>query len=264
MREYLTLLSTIMSVGTDKKDRTGVGTRSLFGYQLRLDLAQGFPLLTTKQLPVKSVVYDLLWMIRGETNVRFLNDHGVRIWNPWADEFGEVGPVYGRQWRAWPDGSGGTIDQLQEIISLMRSDPNSRRLVVSAWNVADLDKMAVPPCPTLFQFNVTNGKLSCHLYQRSADAFIGLPFNIAQFALLTCMAAHVTGLEPSHFIHSFGDVHLYQPHIPLAERQLSREPRPLPELRLNPAVKEVTDFAFDDIEIRNYQPHPRIKADVVI
>ena len=264
MREYLTLLSNVLCAGIDKPDRTGVGTRSLFGYQFKLDLAQGFPLLTTKQLPVRAIIYDLLWMIRGETNVRFLNDHAVRIWNPWADESGEVGPVYGRQWRAWPDGSGGTIDQLKHVISMIRSDPNSRRLVVSAWNVADLDKMAVPPCTTLFQFNVAKGRLSCHLYQRSADAFIGLPFNIAQFALLTCMAAHVTKLDRGHFTHSFGDLHLYLPHIPLAEKQLSREPRPLPEVRLDPDVKEITEFDFDDIEIFGYQPHPRIKAEVVI
>lgn len=264
MREYLALLSKILNAGIDKGDRTGIGTRSLFGHQVRVDLSDGFPLLTTKRLSIKMLVYDLLWMIRGDTNVSFLNEHGVHIWDPWADDKGEVGPVYGRQWRAWPDRRGGTIDQLEQVISAIRTDPDSRRHVITAWNVTDLDRMAVPPCPTLFQFYVARGKLSCHLYQRSADAFIGLPFNIAQFALLACMVAQVTGHERGDFIHSFGDVHLYRPHIPLAEKQLARKPLPLPGLHLNPVTRDISEFRFEYIEFRNYKAHPHIKAEVAI
>lgn len=264
MQQYLSLLADILNNGADREDRTGVGTRGVFGRQLKIDLSAGFPLLTTKRLSIKSLVYDLLWMIRGETNIKFLNDHGVHIWDPWADESGDVGPVYGRQWRAWPDQNGQPIDQLQNIISEIKSDPNSRRLVVSAWNVSELQRMAVPPCPTLFQFFVSNGRLSCHLYQRSADAFVGLPFNIAQFSLLTCMVAQITGLERGEFIHSFGDVHLYQPHIKLAKLQLERKPMNLPQLVLNRSVQNISHFTFGDINFENYSAHPHIKADVAV
>lgn len=264
MRQYLDLLYKILVDGVDRGDRTKVGTRSIFGYQLRLNLHSAFPLLTTKRLPVKAVVHDLLWMIRGDTNIKYLNAHGVHIWDPWADVFGEVGPVYGKQWRAWAGPSGQKIDQLQKTISQIKCDPSSRRLVVSAWNVAELDKMAVPPCPTLFQFHVEKGRLSCHLYQRSADAFIGLPFNIAQFSLLTCMIAQITGLERGDFIHSFGDVHLYQTHLKLAELQLTRAPLLLPILVLNPQIRDIADFTYNDINIQGYNAHPHIKADVAI
>ena len=264
MKAYLQLLSVILDHGVDKEDRTKVGTRSVFGRQIELNLCDGFPLITTKYLSKKVVIHDLLWMLSGSTNIEYLNKNGVHIWDPWADENGEVGPVYGRQWRAWPDGRGGFIDQIDWVVREIKSNPNSRRLIVSAWNVAELEEMSVPPCPTLFQFNVTNGYLSCHLYQRSADAFIGLPFNIAGFSLLTAMIAQVTNLKPERFIHSFGDLHLYAPHIDLARLQLTREPFQLPRLVLSENVKNIFDFSCDNITIENYQAHPHIKADVAI
>lgn len=264
MDTYTRLLSYILENGSNKEDRTGVGTRSIFGYQIAFNLSDGFPLLTTKRLPTKAVIHDILWMLSGSTNVKYLNDNGVHIWDPWADETGDVGPVYGRQWRAWPDGQGGVIDQIEWVINEIKTNPDSRRLIVSAWNVADLNKMAVPPCPTLFQFNVTNGFLSCHLYQRSADAFIGLPFNIAGFSLLTEMVAHVTDLKPGHYVHSFGDLHLYKSHIDLAKEQLKRIPFAPPKLILSQEITDIFEFTHENIIVENYNAHPHIKADVAI
>ena len=264
MYTYTRLLSDILEKGSDKEDRTGVGTRSIFGHQISFDLSDGFPLLTTKRLPTKAVIHDILWMLSGSTNIKYLNDNGVHIWDPWADETGDVGPVYGRQWRAWPNGQGGVIDQIEWVINEIKTNPDSRRLIVSAWNVADLDKMAVPPCPTLFQFNVTNGFLSCHLYQRSADAFIGLPFNIAGFSLLTEMVAHVTGLMPGRYVHSFGDLHLYKSHIDLAKEQLKRIPFAPPKLILAQEITDIFEFTHENITVENYDAHPHIKADVAI
>lgn len=264
MRQYLDLLEHIIENGVNRSDRTGVGTRGVFGYQYRHDLCDGFPLLTTKKLPIKAIVHDMLWMLRGDTNIKYLNDHGVHIWDPWADSAGDVGPVYGSQWRSWQGPDGSSIDQISAVLEEIKSNPNSRRLVVSAWNVADLDRMAIPPCPTLFQFYVADGKLSCHLYQRSADAFLGLPFNIAGFALLTTMFAHVTGLQPGEFIHSFGDVHLYEPHIPLAKEQLLREPFPLPNLKINQKVNELLRIQYQHVSVEKYRAHPHIKAEVAI
>ncbi len=264
MQSYLRLLQDIIDNGTDKSDRTGTGTRSLFGYQMRFDLSQGFPLLTTKKLHIKSIVYELLWFLQGQTNVRWLQERGVRIWDEWADENGDLGPVYGSQWRSWPDGSGGTIDQIANVVHSIRTKPDSRRHIVSAWNPAEVDKMALPPCHCLFQFYVANGKLSCQLYQRSADVFLGVPFNIASYALLTHMVAQVTDLEAGHFVHTFGDVHLYANHIEQARLQLSREPRPLPTLELDPQVRKLEDFAFEDIRFNGYDPHPHIKAEVAV
>jgi len=261
---YLKILTDILEDGVDKDDRTNVGTRSIFGYQYSINLNDGFPLLTTKLLSIKAVVHDMLWMLSGSTNVDYLNQHNVHIWDPWADEDGDVGPVYGHQWRRWPNSSGGTIDQIQWVIDEIAKTPDSRRLIVSAWNVADLSKMSVPPCPTMFQFNVTDDRLSCHLYQRSADAFIGLPFNIAGFSLLTAMIAHVTGLKLGSFHHSFGDLHLYQNHIELAKMQLERKPHQLPELVLCDKVSSIFDFKYENIVVRNYLAHPRIVADVAI
>jgi len=264
MQPYLKLLSDILEHGVDKGDRTGTGTRSLFGYQMRFNLAEGFPLVTTKKLHLKSIIYELLWFIRGDTNVRWLQEHGVKIWDEWADENGDLGPVYGSQWRSWPAPDGRKIDQLGAVIESIRTKPDSRRHIVSAWNPAEVDEMALPPCHCLFQFYVANGKLSCQLYQRSADTFLGVPFNIASYALLTHMVAQVTGLEVGDFVHTFGDVHLYSNHFEQAKLQLTREPRPLPTLTLNPAVTRIEDFRFEDITISGYDPHAHIKAAVAV
>lgn len=264
MQQYLDLLRDVLDNGTDRPDRTGTGTRSVFGRQTRFDLGQGFPLLTTKKLHVKSIVYELLWFLRGETNVRWLQERGVRIWNEWADENGDLGPVYGSQWRSWPDGRGGTIDQIANVVNSIKTKPDSRRHIVTAWNPAEVDDMALPPCHCLFQFYVADGKLSCQLYQRSADLFLGVPFNIASYALLTQMMAQVTGLEPGEFVHSFGDLHLYHNHFEQVGLQLSREPRPLPKLTINPAKRDIFDFAFEDFTITDYDAHPSIKAEIAV
>lgn len=264
MKQYLQLLKYILDTGVDRTDRTGTGTRSVFGYQMRFDLSAGFPLLTTKKLHIKSVIYELLWFLRGETNVRWLQERGVKIWDEWADENGDLGPVYGSQWRSWPDGRGGTIDQIANVVSSIRTKPDSRRHIVTAWNPAEVDDMALPPCHCLFQFYVAEGKLSCQLYQRSADVFLGVPFNIGSYALLTHMMAQVTGLEVGEFVHSFGDVHLYKNHFEQAETQLNREPRPLPRLTVNPEKTDIFDFVFEDFQITGYDPHPHIKAEVAV
>jgi thymidylate synthase len=264
MQQYLDLLQHILDHGAAKADRTGTGTLSIFGHQMRFDLSAGFPLLTTKKLHLKSIVYELLWFLRGETNVAWLKEHGVTIWNEWADEHGELGPVYGKQWRSWPAEGGTSIDQIAQVVELLRANPDSRRLIVSAWNVADLPKMALPPCHLLFQFYVAGGRLSCQLYQRSADVFLGVPFNIASYALLTLMMAQVTGLAPGDFVHTFGDAHLYQNHVEQARLQLSREPRPLPVMRLNPQRRSIFDFAYEDFELCDYDPHGHIKAPVAV
>lgn len=264
MKTYLNLLEHILNDGVQKGDRTGTGTLSVFGHQMRFDLSEGFPLLTTKKLHMKSIIYELLWFLKGDTNVRYLQEHGVRIWNEWADENGELGPVYGHQWRSWPDYDGGVIDQIEYVLNQIRTNPNSRRMIVSAWNVAEVNKMALPPCHTLFQFYVVNGKLSLQLYQRSADTFLGLPFNIASYALLCMMIAQVTGLEPGEFIHTTGDTHLYLNHLEQARLQLTREPRPLPTMKLNPDVKSLFDFKYEDFVLENYDPWPHIKADVSV
>ncbi|MDB5585399.1 MAG: thymidylate synthase [Devosia sp.] len=264
MQPYLKLLTDILEHGTDKGDRTGTGTRSLFGYQMRFDLSQGFPLLTTKKLHIKSIVYELLWFLRGETNVRWLQERGVKIWDSWADENGDLGPVYGSQWRSWPRPNGGHIDQIANVVHSIRTKPDSRRHIVSAWNPAEVDEMALPPCHCLFQFYVANGKLSCQLYQRSADTFLGVPFNIASYALLTHMVAQVTGLQVGDFVHTFGDVHLYSNHFDQAREQLTRTPRALPKLVLNPAVSELEGFTFEDIVFEGYDPLPHIKAAVSV
>jgi thymidylate synthase len=264
MQPYLKLLSDILEHGADKSDRTGTGTRSLFGYQMRFDLSAGFPLLTTKKLHLKSIIYELLWFIRGETNVRWLQEHGVKIWNEWADENGDLGPVYGSQWRSWPAPGGQKIDQIANVIESIRTKPDSRRHIVSAWNPAEVDEMALPPCHCLFQFYVANGKLSCQLYQRSGDTFLGVPFNTASYALLTHMVAQVTGLEVGDFVHTLGDVHLYSNHFEQAQLQLTREPRPLPVLKINPDVTRLEDFVFEDFSFEGYDPHPHIKAEVAV
>ena len=253
-----------MNQGLQKGDRTGTGTLSVFGYQIRFDLGQGFPLLTTKKLHLRSIIYELLWFLAGDTNIKYLHDNGVTIWDEWADENGELGPIYGYQWRSWPAPDGRHIDQISNVIDHIRRNPDSRRHIVSAWNVADVDKMKLPPCHALFQFYVGDGKLSCHLYQRSADVFLGVPFNIASFALLTLMIAQVCDLQPGDFIHTFGDVHLYLNHIEQAKLQLTREPRSLPEMRLNPAVKSIFDFHYEDFTLVNYDPHPGIKAPIAV
>jgi thymidylate synthase len=264
MRQYLELMKTVLETGTDRTDRTGTGTRSLFGYQMRFDLGEGFPLLTTKKLHLKSIVYELLWFLRGETNVRWLQERGVKIWDEWADENGDLGPVYGSQWRSWPDGHGGTIDQIANVVQSIRTKPDSRRHIVSAWNPAEVDEMALPPCHCLFQFYVSNGRLSCQLYQRSGDVFLGVPFNIASYALLTQMMAQVAGLKPGEFIHTFGDVHLYSNHFDQAREQLARTPRALPRLTLNPEVISIFDFKFEDFTLTGYEPDPHIKAKVAV
>jgi thymidylate synthase len=264
MKQYHDLMRHVLEHGVDKSDRTGVGTRSVFGYQMRFNLGEGFPLVTTKKVHWKSVVYELLWFLRGETNIRYLRENGVTIWDEWADPEGELGPVYGKQWRSWEGADGQTIDQLAWVVEEIKRNPDSRRLVVSAWNVADLPKMALAPCHILFQFYVAQGRLSCQLYQRSADIFLGVPFNIASYALLTLMVAQVTGLQPGEFIHTLGDAHLYHNHFEQARLQLSREPRPLPTVRLNPAVRDLFAFTYDDIELVGYHPHPRISAPVAV
>ena len=262
--QYLDLMQTVLETGVDRADRTGTGTRSIFGHQMRFDLARGFPLLTTKKLHVKSIVNELLWFLRGETNVRWLQERGVKIWDAWADENGDLGPVYGSQWRSWPDGKGGTIDQIANVVNSIKMKPDSRRHIVTAWNPAEVDDMALPPCHCLFQFYVAEGKLSCQLYQRSGDIFLGVPFNIASYALLTLMMAQVTGLKPGEFIHSFGDVHLYSNHVQQAHEQLRRTPRPLPRLTLNPDKQSIFDFDFEDFMLTGYDPHPHIKAEVAV
>lgn len=264
MQAYLDLLRRVMAEGVVKGDRTGTGTRSVFGHQMRFDLSMGFPLVTTKKLHLRSIIHELLWFIAGETNIEYLRKNAVTIWDEWADEGGELGPVYGKQWRSWAKPDGGTVDQIQWVIDEIKRNPDSRRLVVSAWNPADLDKMALPPCHCLFQFYVADGKLSCQLYQRSADIFLGVPFNIASYALLTAMMAQVTGLKPGDFVHTFGDAHLYSNHVEQATLQLTREPRPLPVLKLNPEVKSLFDFTYNDITIEGYDPHPAIKAPVAV
>jgi thymidylate synthase len=264
MRQYLDLLQRILDEGQPKGDRTGTGTRSIFGHQMRFDLAAGFPLVTTKKVHLKSIIYELLWFLRGDTNIRYLNEHGVTIWNEWADEQGELGPIYGYQWRSWTGREPESIDQITNVIEQIRSNPESRRLIVSAWNVADLGAMALPPCHLLFQFYVTAGRLSCQLYQRSADVFLGVPFNIASYALLTMMVAQVTDLKPGDFILTLGDAHLYENHLDQARLQLSREPKTLPTMHLDPSVKSIFDFDYPHFRLENYEPHPRIEAPIAV
>jgi thymidylate synthase len=264
MIQYLNLLRLVLEEGKFKADRTGTGTYSVFGAQARFPLADGFPLLTTKKLHTKSIIYELLWFLRGDTNVAYLNEHGVTIWDEWADEEGNLGRVYGAQWCDWRTADGRSINQIDSVIEQIKKNPDSRRLIVSAWNVGEIEKMALPPCHTLFQFFVQEGELSCQLYQRSADLFLGVPFNIASYALLTLMVAQVTGLKPGTFVHTFGDLHLYSNHLEQAKLQLTREPRPLPELRLNPAVKNIHDFVFEDFQLLGYEPHPGIKAPIAV
>jgi len=264
MQQYLNLLQHILDNGVKKTDRTGTGTISCFGYQMRFDLQKGFPLVTTKKLHLKSIIHELLWFLKGETNIAYLKEKGVSIWNEWADENGELGPVYGKQWRSWEGGNGQTVDQISQVINQIKKNPDSRRLIVNAWNVADLPKMALMPCHTMFQFYVAEGKLSCQLYQRSADVFLGVPFNIASYALLTMMMAQVCDLEPGEFIHTFGDVHIYNNHIDQVNLQLSRKPFSLPAMKLNPAIKNIFDFTFEDFTLENYQFHPAIKAPVAV
>ena len=264
MKQYLDLVGHILDNGTEKTDRTGTGTISVFGYQMRFDLGTGFPLLTTKKMHLKSIIFELLWFLNGETNIQYLQDHGVRIWNEWADQDGELGPVYGAQWRSWKTPDGASIDQISQVIGSIKHNPNSRRHIVSAWNVAEIDKMALPPCHLLFQFSVANGKLSCQLYQRSADVFLGVPFNIASYALLTMMVAQVCELAPGDFVHTFGDAHLYLNHLDQARLQLTRQPYPPPQMKINPAVQDIFGFQFDDFELVNYQAHPHIKASISV
>ena len=264
MRPYLDLLQLILDRGTLKRDRTGVGTKSIFGHQMRFDLAAGFPLVTTKKLHVKSIIHELLWFLAGDTNVRYLQQNGVNIWNEWADADGDLGPIYGRQWRSWPTPDGGHVDQISEVISTIRRHPDSRRLIVSAWNVADIGRMKLPPCHCMFQFYVAEGRLSCHLYQRSADAFLGVPFNIASYALLTMMVAQVAGLRPGEFIHSFGDAHLYLNHVEQALTQIARQPRSLPRLELDPAISDIFAFRYEHFQLVGYDPHPHIAAPVAV
>ena len=264
MRQYHDLLERILAHGVAKNDRTGTGTLSIFGHQMRFDLSNGFPLTTTKKLHVKSIIYELLWFLSGDTNVGYLNDHGVTIWDEWADEKGDLGPVYGRQWRSWPSHEGGTIDQISNVVAAIRRDPNSRRLIVSAWNPADVDRMALPPCHCLFQFYVAQGRLSCQLYQRSADVFLGVPFNIASYTLLTLMVAQVTGLHGGELVHTLGDAHLYLDHVEQAQLQLTRPLRPLPRMRINPTITDLLAFRYEDFTLEGYEPHPHIKAKVAV
>lgn len=264
MRQYLDLMRHVIQTGTTKADRTGIGTISVFGYQMRFDLANGFPLLTTKKMHLRSIIHELLWFLRGETNIRYLRENGVTIWDEWADADGELGPIYGRQWRSWDAADGTTIDQIADVVEQIRARPDSRRLIVSAWNAGEIDKMALPPCHCLFQFYVADGRLSCQLYQRSADIFLGVPFNIASYALLTQMMAQVTGLQPGEFIHTLGDAHLYLNHMEQARLQLSREPYPLPTMQLNPAVRSIFDFVYDDFQLLDYRSHPRIAAPIAV
>ena len=264
MQPYLNLLQRILDEGIEKTDRTGTGTKSIFGHQMRFNLEDGFPLLTTKKLPHKSLIYERLWFLKGDTNIKYLKEHGVRIWDEWADEDGNLGPVYGHQWRSWPDYNGGTIDQIQNVINLIKHHPDSRRMMVTAWNPAEIEQMALPPCHCLFQFYVANGRLSLQLYQRSADTFLGVPFNIASYALLLQMMAQVTGLKVGEFIHTTGDTHLYLNHLEQAKLQLTRTPRTLPQMKLNPDVKSLFDFQYEDFELQNYNPWPHIKADVAV
>ena len=264
MKQYLDLMRTILDEGHYKADRTGTGTYSIFGYQMRFDLQKGFPLLTTKKLHLRSIIYELLWFLRGDTNIQYLHDHNVTIWDEWADENGDLGPVYGKQWRSWEAPDGRVIDQITSLIEQLRRNPDSRRLIVSAWNPADVDQMALPPCHTMFQFYANDGQLSCQLYQRSADVFLGVPFNIASYALLTMMVAQVCGLKAKDFVHTFGDAHIYSNHVEQAKLQLSRDPRPLPQMRINPAVKSIFDFQYEDFTLENYDPHPHIKAEVAV
>nr|WP_321443928.1 thymidylate synthase [uncultured Cohaesibacter sp.] len=264
MQAYLDLLQHILDTGVDKGDRTGTGTRSVFGYQMRFDLAEGFPLLTTKKLHLRSIIHELLWFLSGDTNIAYLKANKVRIWDEWADENGDLGPVYGHQWRSWPARDGGSIDQISQLIHQIKTNPNSRRLMVSAWNPADVDQMALPPCHCLFQFYVANGRLSCQLYQRSADVFLGVPFNIASYALLTMMVAQVCDLQPGDFVHSFGDTHLYSNHFEQAREQLTRSPRALPTMRINPDRKDIFSFTFEDFELVDYDPYPHIAAPVAV
>jgi thymidylate synthase len=264
MKQYLDLLRRVLSEGTEKDDRTGTGTVSIFGHQMRFNLEDGFPLLTTKQLHLKSIIYELLWFLKGDTNIKYLNDNGVRIWNEWADEQGSLGHIYGYQWRSWPDYEGGNIDQISDVIQSLKTTPTSRRLIVSAWNVADLKNMRLPPCHAFFQFYVSDGRLSLQLYQRSADIFLGVPFNIASYALLLMMTAQVTGLKAGDFIHTFGDAHIYRNHFDQVRQQLERQPRPLPLMRINPDIKNIFDFQYDDFQLLNYYPYPHIKAPVAV
>lgn len=264
MKQYLELLDRILKEGTVKTDRTGTGTKSVFGHQMRFDLSEGFPLLTTKKLHLKSIIYELLWFLQGDTNVKYLQDNGVRIWNEWADENGDLGHIYGYQWRSWPCADGSHLDQISQVIKQIKETPDSRRMIVSAWNAGEIDKMALPPCHAMFQFYVANGKLSCQLYQRSADTFLGVPFNIASYALLTMMIAQVCGLEPGTFVHTLGDTHIYLNHLEQVELQLTREPRKLPKMKINPNVKDIFGFKYEDFELTDYDPHPHIKGAISV
>ncbi|CAM3982561.1 thymidylate synthase [Lederbergia lenta] len=264
MKQYLDLISDVLEKGTKKEDRTGTGTISTFGYQMKFDLQKGFPLVTTKKLHTKSIIHELLWFLAGDTNIAYLQENGVRIWNEWADENGELGPVYGKQWRSWQTADGSTIDQIKDVLQQIKTNPDSRRMIVNAWNVGEINKMALPPCHCLFQFYVADGKLSCQLYQRSADIFLGVPFNIASYALLTMMMAQVTNLEPGEFVHTLGDAHIYSNHLDQVKLQLSREPRSLPTMKINPEVKDLFEFTFDDFTLENYDPHPHIKGAVSV
>ncbi|MCD8740212.1 thymidylate synthase [Mucilaginibacter roseus] len=264
MKQYLDLMRHVIENGTQKHDRTGTGTISVFGYQMRFNLQEGFPMVTTKKLHLKSIIHELIWFLQGDTNIKYLKDNGVRIWDEWADADGNLGPVYGHQWRSWPTPDGGHIDQISQIIDQIKNNPDSRRIIVSAWNVSEVNKMALPPCHSLFQFYVADGKLSCQLYQRSADIFLGVPFNIASYALLTMMVAQVCGLQPGDFIHTFGDAHIYNNHLEQVTLQLSREPRPLPTMRINPDVDNIFDFKYEDFTLENYDPHPHIKGVVAV
>jgi len=264
MKQYLDLMQHVLDNGTQKHDRTGTGTISVFGYQMRFNLQEGFPMVTTKKLHLKSIIHELIWFLQGDTNIKYLKDNGVRIWDEWADENGNLGPVYGSQWRSWPTPNGGHIDQITQIINTIKNNPDSRRIIVSAWNVAEIENMALPPCHAFFQFYVADGKLSCQLYQRSADIFLGVPFNIASYALLTMMVAQVCGLEAGDFIHTFGDAHIYNNHLEQVKLQLSRDPKPLPTMKINPEVKDIFDFKFEDFELVNYEAHPHIKGIVAV